>query len=249
MMTSGGYPYYGEAIGILMFDGRRYPMIPGNVGNASSYDFPVRLKVVQGLNWYPPPRDEWGDPPPAEVDLLVEAARELELEGVRAIVTCCGFFSVMQETLAKAVDIPVFTSPLILLPLLLRTIAPSKTIAIYTASKPHLTEGFIRAGGVADLQRIKLFGAESASEFCATHMGGTRIEMDVELLRQQIVDIAVRFAKDNPDLGMILLECTTFPSFAAEIQQRTGLPIVDYIGMINFVFNSVAGRRYTGFTS
>ena len=79
-------------------------------------------------------------------------------------------------------------------------------------------------------------------------MGGTRTDTDVELLRQQIVDIAVRFAKDNPDLGMTLLECTTFPSFAAEIQQQTGLPIVDYIGMINFVFNSVVGRRYTGFT-
>ncbi len=63
-MIKGGYPYYGEAIGILMFDNRRYPMIPGNVGNASTYDFPVRLKVVKGLNWYPPPVDEWGESPP-----------------------------------------------------------------------------------------------------------------------------------------------------------------------------------------
>jgi Asp/Glu/hydantoin racemase len=247
-MIKGGHAYYGEAIGILMFDNRRYPMIPGNVGNASTYDFPVRLKVVKGLDWYPPPEDEWGGSPPAEVDLLVEAARELEQEGVRAIVTCCGFFSVMQETLARAVDIPVFTSPLILLPMLLRTIAASKSIAVYTASKPHLTEGFIRAGGVSDLKRIKVFGAESSSEFAATHMGGTRIEMDMELLQQQIVDIATDFVNANPDLGMILLECTTFPSFAAALQDKTGLPVVDYIGMINFVFNSVVCRRYTGFS-
>lgn len=51
----------------------------------------------------------------------------------------------------------------------------------------------------------------------------------------------------DADLGMILLECTTFPSFAAALQERTGLPIVDYIGMINFVFNSVVCRRYSGF--
>lgn len=248
MMVSGGYPYYGEAIGILMFDNRRYPMIPGNVGNASSYDFPVRLKVVKGLNWYPPTEAEWGDPPPPEVDLLVEAAKELEQEGVRAIVTCCGFFSVMQETLAQAVSIPVFTSPLILLPLLLRTIAPTKSIAIYTASKPHLTEGFIRAGGVTDLERIKVFGAENASEFTATHMGGTRTDMDIGLLQQQILDIAVDFTNDNPDVAMILFECSTFPSFAAAIQEQTGLPLVDYLTMINFVFNSVVCRRYTGFT-
>jgi len=247
MKVKGGYPYYGEAIGILMFDNRRYPMVPGNVGNASSYDFPVRLKVVKALNWYPPPKDEWGESPPAEVDLLIEAAKELEQEGVRAIVSCCGFFSVMQETLAGVVDIPVFTSPLILLPMLLRTIAPSKSIGVYTASMPHLTEGFIRAGGVTDLNRIKVFGAESASEFTATHMGGTRIEMDVELLQQQIVDIAANFADANPDLGMILFECSTFPSFAAAIQEKTGLPVVDYIGMINFIFNCVVCRRYSGF--
>jgi Asp/Glu/hydantoin racemase len=46
---------------------------------------------------------------------------------------------------------------------------------------------------------------------------------------------------------LILLECTTFPSFAAALQENTGLPVVDYIGMINFVFNSVVCRRYTGF--
>ena len=248
MRIEGGYPYYGEAIGILMFDGRGYPMIPGNVGNASTYNFPVRLKVVDGLEWYPPPADEWGDSPPKEVGLLVDAARELEREGVRAIVTCCGFFSVMQETLAEAVDIPVFTSPLILLPMLLRTIAPDRSIAVYTASKPHLTEGFIRAGGVTDKDRIRLLGAEASSEFAATHMGGTRTSIDFELLEREIVEIAEDFVDANPDVGMILLECTTFPSFSAGIQRSTGLPVVDYIDMINFVYNSVVCREYQGFT-
>ena len=60
MLIHGGYPYYGEAIGILMFDGRRYPMAPGDVGNASTYEFPVRLQVVEGLTWYPPPEALWG---------------------------------------------------------------------------------------------------------------------------------------------------------------------------------------------
>lgn len=247
MIVQGGYPYYGEAIGILLFDGRRYPMAPGDVGNASTYKFPVRLKVVKNLHWYPPPEDEWGESPPTEVGLLVEAAKELEQEGVRAIVTGCGFFSVMQDELVQAVDVPVFTSPLILLPLLLRMIAPSKSIGVFTASKPHLTEGFLRAGGVANMHRIKVFGAESASEFIATHMGGTRTEIDFGLLEDQIVEIAVKFISDNPDVGIILLECSNFPSFAAAIQKQTGLPIVDFVGFINFIFNSVVSSRYSGF--
>ena len=246
MLMHGGYPYYGEAIGILMFDERRYPMAPGDVGNASTYDFPVRLQVVEGLTWYPPPEAEWGDSPPREVELMIGAARALERSGVRAIVTACGFFSAVQDELAKAVDIPVFTSPLIMLPTLLRSIAPSKSVAVYTASRPHLTDGFIRAGGVPDLNRIKVFGAENASEFTETHMGGTRTSMDLALLEEQIVGTAVQFARENPDVGMLLLECTTFPTFAAAIQEETRLPVVDYVAFIRFVFNCVACSRYTG---
>ena len=97
------------------------------------------------------------------------------------------------------------------------------------------------------MSRIRVFGAESSTEFMATHLGGKRTELDVDLLEQQLVGIAGDFTDANPDLGMILLECTTFPTFAAAIQQRVGLPVVDYIGFIDFIFKSVVCRRYTGF--
>jgi len=51
----GGRPFYGEAIGILMLD-MKAPLIPGNVGNASTYNFPVRFKVLEGI-----PSDWWCD--------------------------------------------------------------------------------------------------------------------------------------------------------------------------------------------
>jgi len=38
--------WYGESIGILILDAT-YPCIPGNVGNASTFPFPVRYKVVK----------------------------------------------------------------------------------------------------------------------------------------------------------------------------------------------------------
>jgi Asp/Glu/hydantoin racemase len=46
---------------------------------------------------------------------------------------------------------------------------------------------------------------------------------------------------------MLVIECTTFPSFAAAIQRETGLPVVDYIGFIEFVYRSVVCREYAGF--
>ena len=48
MEYAGGRPYYGDLVGVLMLD-MDAPLIPGNVGNAASYNFPVRYKVLKGL--------------------------------------------------------------------------------------------------------------------------------------------------------------------------------------------------------
>jgi hypothetical protein len=39
---------YGHAVGILLLD-YRAPFIPGDVGNATSYSYPVLFKTVKGL--------------------------------------------------------------------------------------------------------------------------------------------------------------------------------------------------------
>lgn len=248
MIVRGGRAYYGEAIGIALFDGRRYPMVPGDVGNASTYAYPVRLKVVPGLLACPPPPSAWQGPPPREVELLCQAVREFREEGVRAIVTCCGFFAAVQDVLAReAGGTPVFTSPLILVPLLERMFGAGRRIGILTASKSMLDEGYLRAAGIGPSQAIAIEGLEDSTEFYATHMGGTRIEMDVELLRREVVAIATRFARAHPDMVAMVLECTTLPTFAADIQAATGLPVVDYVGFMDFIHRSVVQRRYDGF--
>ncbi|MDP6531421.1 MAG: hypothetical protein QF375_05985 [Arenicellales bacterium] len=85
----GGKPYYGEAIGVLLFDHRRYPMIPGEVGNACSYDFPVRMKIVPGLddNPYPLIYGEDGELVP-EVQIMVQAVKEMEAVSCGSIKGC-----------------------------------------------------------------------------------------------------------------------------------------------------------------
>ena len=95
----------GEPIGILILDAA-YPCVPGNVGNATTYPFPVRYHEVRGasierlLNQ----RD------PALLEPFIEGARKLEAEGVRAITGACGFMALFQQEIADSVDIPVFMS-------------------------------------------------------------------------------------------------------------------------------------------
>ena len=247
MIAKGGKQYYGEAIGIAIFDGLRYAMIPGDVGNASTYEFPVRIKAIKGLsdNPYPPTIDEKGNYT-EPVRKTVNGIRELAAEGVRAVVTCCGFFSLVQDLLAKEVDVPVFTSPLMLVPLISRMIGPDRTIGIITASEELLTKPFLEAVGVEDTHPVVIAGLESSTEFYATHMGGPKVDVDVDLLRLEVVEIARRLVRNNPRMGALLLECSTLPSFSADIHAVTGLPVFDYISFINMLYRSVAPKKYHG---
>ena len=247
MIAKGGKQYYGEAIGIAIFDGLKYAMIPGDVGNASTYDFPVRIKVIKGLtdNPYPPVTDEQGNYT-EPVRKTVNGLKKLAGEGVRAVVTCCGFFSLVQDLLTKEVDVPVFTSPIMLVPLITRLIGPEREIGIITASKALLTKPFFEAVGVNETHPVVVAGMEESSEFYATHMGGLKEDLDVDLFRSEVVEIARSLAVNHPRMGALLLECTTLPSFSADIQEATGLPVFDYIGFINMLYQSVAQKRYHG---
>jgi len=76
---------YGHAVGILLLD-YRGPFIPGDVGNATTYGFPVMFKLVKGLTL---DRVLAGDPDCETA--IVEAAKQLESQGVRGISSHCGF--------------------------------------------------------------------------------------------------------------------------------------------------------------
>ena len=245
----GDKRYYGQAIGIALLDQlHSQPLIPGNVGNASTYDFPVRLKVIKGLhdNPYAPVRDEQGLYTP-DVQRTVDTVKELEADGVRAVVMSCGFFSVVQGVLTEEVDIPVFSSPLLLVPLICRLVGKHKKVGILTASKKRLTKEFLEPVGIDETTAYVVAGLEASTEFYACFMGGTRTILDVDLLRKQVVEIAKDFVRASPDIGALLLECSDLPPFAADIQEATDKPVFDFITFVNTVYQAVVQRRYNGF--
>ena len=245
MVIKGGKQYYGEAIGIALFDGRRYPILPGDVANASTYDYPVRLKVIEGLFDTPTPWDK-NRAVPADIQKIIDAVKSLEDDGVRAVVTACGFFSVVQEVLADAVNIPVFTSPLMMVPQIVRMIRSDRSVCIITASERLLVSDYLTAVGIASDMPVHIVGMEASTEFYATHMGGTQTTLDVDLQTRELVEIARNAVIQFPDIGALLLECSQLPTFAADIQDVVNLPVFDYIGFIDMIYCSVVQRRYTG---
>ena len=94
---------------------------------------------------------------------------------------------------------------------------------------------------------VHIVGMEASTEFYATHMGGTRTTLDVDLQRREIVEITRNAVIRYRDIGALLLECSQLPTYSADIQEAVNLPVFDYIGFIDMIYCSVVQRRYTGF--
>jgi len=244
MIVKGGRPFYGEAIGILVLD-LKAPLIPGNVGNASTYDFPVRFRVLEGM-----PCDWWFDeegPSQARQEEFIQTAVELEKEGVRAITTNCGYFTAFQKGASAALRIPLFTSPMLLVPLISRMIGKEKKVGIIASGAEHLKGPFLRDVGIDESTPIAIAGMEGREEFVTVHNTEEKSTLDVQKLEHEIVEVAQKLAMENPNLGAIVLEASDMPPFAAAIQEAVSLPIFDFIDFINMVYMAVVKHGYEGF--
>ncbi len=88
----------GLTIGLIQFQAN-LPMIPGNMGNATTFDFPMLYRQMNVENVM-----EVMSPTPIQTftDACVEAAQWLEMQGVRAIMGNCGFFAHYQIVVRSA---------------------------------------------------------------------------------------------------------------------------------------------------
>lgn len=248
MFVKGGCSYQGYSVGILMFDNKRFPMPPGDVGNATTYPFPVLMRQIKGLedNPYPPIKDENGEHTP-EVRMCIEAAQELERDGVRAIAMCCGFFALIQNAIAESVSVPVITSPLIMIPVIRQLIKPDQSIAVVTAAAKLLSAEFFTAVGVDRKDRISMVGLDGSVAFNSICMGATGIELETDELRDDILAGIEQARKDDPGIGAVLLECTSLPPYAADVHAATGLPVFDFIACVEWLHRSVVPKSYEGY--
>lgn len=243
-LLTGGRAFYGEAIGILMLD-MKAPLIPGNVGNASTYHFPVRYKVLAGI-----PSNWWCDAEGASVNRqtkFIETAKELEQEGVRAITTGCGFFAKYQKAAGEALQIPIFCSPLLLVPMVSRMIGKNKRVGIITAGANHLKGAFLENVGIDHSIPIAIDGLDDKEEFTKVHVTQQKDTVDPAKMEAEVVDVAQRLVRNHSDIGAIVFECSDLPPFAAAAQAAVNLPIFDFITLTNMIYRAVVQKRYVGF--
>lgn len=131
----------GEAIGVLLLDAFT-PFIPGDVANATTYDFPVRFKKVEGLTTRRALRKD-----PTAFEPLLAAAEELTGQGVRAITGDCGFLALHQRKLAAMMEVPVFLSSLLQIPFISSIQGPNRKVGVITADSRGSTSRCLRPSG------------------------------------------------------------------------------------------------------
>lgn len=231
----------GESIGILILDAA-YPCIPGNVGNASTFDFPVRYKVVKNasIDRLLNQRDS------SLLDPFIEAARELQDEGVKAVTGACGFMALFQRQVADALDVPVFLSSLLQVPFIYQMLPRGRKIGIISADSSALTlEHFSSVGITLDIPLI-LGGMENQKEFREAVLleKGT---LDSDQIEREVVGVAEEMVSRDPDIAVIVLECSDLPPYAAAVQAAVNRPVFDFITMIQYVHTSLVRRPFQGF--
>lgn len=244
MKMQGGYPIYGNDIGILMLD-LKAPLLPGNVGNAHSYDFPVRYKVMKGI-----PADWWCDeqgPDEERCKLFIQYAKELEAEGVKAITTGCGYFAIYQQAAAKELSIPMFASPLLMAPMISRMLPEGKKrLGIICSGQTHLAQGdFLETVGVdRSVIPVAIDGMEDAQEFHNLYVTEEKSVADYDLIEAEVLEVANRMIAQYPDIGAFLFECSDLPPFSQAVARATGRPVFDFIRMIELLQHSIAPKQY-----
>jgi len=228
----GGKAIYGARLGILMLEAR-FPRIPGDMGNAETWPFPVLYKVVKGAS----PQRVVMERASGLRDAFLAAARELVDLGADGITTNCEFLSLFQADIACHVGVPVATSSLMQAPMIERLLPVGRRVGIVTVNAKTLTREHLLAAGVAPDTPVA--GTEGGREFTRTILGN-EARLDVAAAERDVLDAGEALIARYPHIGAVLLECTNMAPYARALSDHLRLPVYD---MISFVAWFHAGLK------
>jgi Asp/Glu/hydantoin racemase len=226
---------YGYEVGILLLN-LVETHAPGDTAHVGTYDYPVLLKVVEAADVS---LVTHGDKS-IEKD-IVSAALELEQMGVKAISSNCGFMLHYQDAIRDAVNIPVYMSSLLQLPMIARSIKSNKKIAILTAFTERLTDDVLQLAGLTDGKEVVVNSIQTSPEF----LNMQEESLDTDAFGKRLEAAAQELFDKNGDIGALLLECAVFTPYAARLQRKFGVAVYDFISLIDYANQVTHRKSYT----
>jgi hypothetical protein len=215
-------------LGILMLEGRMAE-VPGCLGSPASFPYPVVHRVVSGSR--PPSSAAEAE---ALFPLYLEAARELEREGVSVLTeNCHGLMALVHPRLAAALSVPFVGSALTLVPELHRMM-PSRRIGILAFHPEAVDDQVCAACGFSPRQIpvvvAGVAGSAAWQEFLCTKEIPDALR---PLLEADLVAAARGLAAAYPDLGAFVCECTLLPPASQAVRDALGLPVFDVLTLLD----------------
>lgn len=235
----GGYTNYGQDIGILMMR-TVFPRLVGDIGNARTFRVPVRYRIVNidPLNMTEKNANE------QLIGPFIKAARSLENEGCKAITTSCSFLAGFQKQLADAVHIPVFTSTMLLVPVLKTMLNRNSSIGILTECADLLSEPYFnQCGWSSDEVNVHVTGQAPESRFSELIIGDNP-EGQWDELTEDVREMTERHMREHPDTGALILECTNYAPFTRMIQDIAGVPVFGINQLLEYIDSCVNAPYY-----
>jgi Asp/Glu/hydantoin racemase len=236
LVFTGGKTVYGATVGILMLE-TRFPRVPGDIGNALTWPFPVMYRVVRGAS----PGKVVRQRAEGLLDDFIAAAEDLVAQGCDGITTNCGFLSLFQAELTAACEVPVATSSLMQVPLVERLLPPGKRVGIITISADSLSPDHLAAAGVDPA--TPLVGTDNGKEFTRAILEDEP-GLDVRQSRLDLLEAGHDLLRRHPDVGAIVLECTNMVPYAAALRAELGLPIYSIYSFVSWFQAGLLPRRF-----
>ncbi|MDI1246081.1 MAG: aspartate/glutamate racemase family protein [Rhodoferax sp.] len=228
-------------IGILCWEKGHVPTglqqlesLVGNSTNPASYAYPVRLHPVRGANVH----TILEKPDRAVLQTMINDAKAMVSAGIRAITTSCGFNAIFQRELAVAAGVPVFTSSLLQVPFARQICGPHGEICIITANASALSPQHLESVGIASMDGLQILGLEQCTEWNRMFTEPDA-EVDLAVIEQEILGTARRALDEHPGIRAFVLECTDLPPYSAAIRRQSGLPVFDFITLVNYLHSAI----------
>jgi hypothetical protein len=197
-------------LGVLMLD-TRFPRLPGDIGHAGSFEFPVRYAVVRGATPLRVVRERAA----GLLEPFIAAAQQLVDQGAAAIGTSCGFLVLFQHELQRALPVPLWSSSL----LQLREL---RAPGVLTVDANALAADHLRAAGAE--RSVPVVGL---AEGCHLQRALLADEptLDPALAEADTVAAARELVARFPGVREIVFECTNLPPYADAVVRATGRPV------------------------
>jgi hypothetical protein len=231
-------PVHGVTVGIMILD-TGFQRLPGDIGYAPTWRFPVQYAVVRGAT---PDRIV---KPNADgmLDLFLKAADELVALGVDGITSSCGFLAVLHPHLVAHCPVPVATSSLLQIPLVQSILPKGQRVGVLTADADALSPDHFRAIGVEP--GLPMVGMPPKGVFRHNLRTGQPV-VDYAAQKREVLGMAEELLSRHPDIGAIVSECTNLPPYSASIEETFGVPVYDVITLVEWFRAGLRPRRYVG---